>query len=80
MRLRDPCFKIRDQDLSVLSVPSPRLNQNPERETWGGGGGRGLVRQISSDGNDRKDFFGFEFFDFGIFFGRKSLASSFWVA
>ena len=78
MRLRDPCFKIRDQDLSILSVPSPRLNQNPERKTWGGGG-RGLVRQISSDRNDRKDFLGVEFFDFGIFFGRKSLASIFWV-
>ena len=44
------------------------------------GGGGGGVRQISSDRNDPKDFLGFEFFDFGIFFGRKSLASIFWVA
>ena len=74
MGLRDPCFKIRDQDLSFLSVPS----RKPRAGDPGGGGG--LVRQISSDRNDRKDFFGFEFFDFVIFFGRKSLASIFWVA
>ena len=43
-------------------------------------GGRGLSRQISSDRNDRKDFLGVEFFDFGSIFGRKSLVSIFWVA
>ena len=43
MRVRDPCLKIRDQDLSVLSVPSPRLNQNLERETRGRGGGGGAL-------------------------------------
>ena len=42
----------------------------------GGGGGLG----ISSDGDDRRIFFGFEIFDSGIFLGTKIWQVFFWVA
>ena len=47
---------------------------------WGGGGEGGRVLQNSSDRDGSKDFGGFEIFDFGIFLGRKILASIFLVA
>ena len=39
-----------------------------------------MILRISSDRDDRRFFGGFEIFDFGIFWGRKILASIFWVA
>ena len=42
------------------------MNKTAYYPTWGGGGG---VFQISSDRDDQRDFFGFEIFDSGIFFG-----------
>ena len=72
MRLRDPCFKIRDQDLSVLSVPSPRLNQNPERETWGGGGGEGdWYARFQVTGMIERIFLGLNFSISGFFLVGK---------
>ena len=35
MRLQDPCFKIRDQDLSVLSVPRFQVTGMIERSFLG---------------------------------------------
>ena len=72
MRLRDPCFKIQDRDLSVLSVPIP--SGRPR-----GRGGGGYAR-FQVTGMIERIFWGFEIFDFGIFFGRKILASIFGVA
>ena len=42
------------------------------------GRGGGGVNWISSDRDDQKDFFGFEIFNFEIFWGRKILPSIFW--
>ena len=41
------------------------------------GGGRGRVLRILIDRDDRRILGGFEIFDFGIFLGRKILASIF---
>ena len=38
----------------------------------------GGVLRISSDRDDQRIFWGIEIFDFGIFLGRKILASNFW--
>ena len=43
------------------------LYKKPSEKSGGGGG----VRRISSDGDDRRNFFGFEIFDSEIFLGRK---------
>ena len=40
----------------------------------------GGVLRISSDGDDRRIFLGFEIFDSGIFLGRKIWQVFFWVA
>ena len=43
-------------------------------------GGGGWVLRISSDGDDRRIFFGFEIFDSRIFLGRKIWQVIFWLA